>query len=82
MMQTILIAHNSSRDAVRLSELIEDAGLNAELCSSGADLARHLEKKNQSWAAIIIFWNCPARRLVPNSWPVVDGYSRAFPWLS
>jgi DNA-binding NtrC family response regulator len=59
MMQRILVAHNSSRDAVRLSELLKNAGLKAELCSSGTELARHLERKKQSWAAIIIFWELP-----------------------
>jgi DNA-binding NtrC family response regulator len=59
MMRTILVAHNSSRDAIRLSELIKGAGLNVELCNSGAELARHLEKKKRPWASIMIFWDLP-----------------------
>jgi DNA-binding NtrC family response regulator len=59
MMQTILVAHDSSRDAVRLSEFIKDTGLKAELCSSGFELAGNLEKKIRTWAAIMFFWELP-----------------------
>jgi DNA-binding NtrC family response regulator len=59
MMQTILVAHDSSRDADRLIELIKDTGLKVELCRSGAELSRYLDKKKPPWAAIVIFWELP-----------------------
>jgi DNA-binding NtrC family response regulator len=58
-MRRILVADSSPRDAQRFRALIEDAGLSAELCSSGADMAHHLEDERRDWAAIIIFWEIP-----------------------
>jgi two-component system nitrogen regulation response regulator NtrX len=80
-MRRILIADNSQRDAQRFKTLVEEAGLSAELCTSGAEVANHLNDASQDWAAIIVSWEIPgppfglellvhSRRLLPDV-PVV-----------
>jgi two-component system response regulator AtoC len=80
-MRRILVADSSPRDAQRFRSLIEDAGLNAELCSSGAEVASCLDGEKGDWAAIILLWEIPgppfgsellvlSQRLIPDA-PVV-----------
>jgi DNA-binding NtrC family response regulator len=80
-MRRILVADSSPRDAQRLLSLIEDAGLKAEVCVSGAEVERHLGGGEPDWAAVIILWEIPgppfgpellvrSRRLMPDA-PVV-----------
>jgi DNA-binding NtrC family response regulator len=80
-MRSILIADNSARDTQHFRALIEAAGLNAELCSSGREAADRLEGERLDWTALIILWEIPgppfgpellarSRRLLPGV-PVV-----------
>jgi DNA-binding NtrC family response regulator len=80
-MKKILVADSSMRDAQRFRSLIEEAGLEAELYGSGAEVVDRLECGTQDWAAIIILWEIPgppfgselvvrSRRLLPGV-PVV-----------
>ncbi|HYG82380.1 MAG TPA: sigma-54 dependent transcriptional regulator [Pyrinomonadaceae bacterium] len=58
-MRRILVADNSPRDAQRFCTLIEDAGLKAELCGSGEEVARQLDDGSRDWAAIVVSFEIP-----------------------
>lgn len=59
MKERIIIADNSPRDVQRFRSLIEDAGLNCEHYSSGAELSQCLDSGVKDLAAIILLWEIP-----------------------
>lgn len=58
-MRRILVADSSPRDAERLVSQIKSAGLDAEVCSSGAEVVDCLASVERDWAALIILWEIP-----------------------
>jgi len=75
-MEKILVGEESERDAIRLEGLLKQNGLTVTVCSSGSEVAGHLNGQTKHWAAIMILWElhgppfgpelvARARRLLP-----------------
>lgn len=77
MIKKILIADDSPRDQQRFRAVIEDAGFEVELCSSGDEVDGYINRSGNELAAIILLWEIPgppfgsqllihSRRLIPD----------------
>lgn len=59
MKRTILIADDSTRDQQRFRSVVEDAGFEAETCSSGEEIDKFLNYHLNTLAAIFLLWEIP-----------------------
>jgi two-component system nitrogen regulation response regulator GlnG len=58
-MSKVLIADNSERDADRLSTLLRQLGITAEICTSGAEAEGLIEAGAGGFEAVMILWEIP-----------------------
>ena len=59
MMSKIIVADSSERDAERFQSIIEKAGLAAQVCSSGAELADYLDGVVEDVVGVFLEWEIP-----------------------